>query len=254
MNDPSPSGRPPRTRALVWIVVVIATIATIAVVIVFAGGDRSTSSSTTADGGARPAGDGSGSPTTQQYGSHGMEPEVVTPATVGRLGPGPAVGETFGGSFGLNVCGRFLEPPAAASDAESGMSTDGSGRFQVTPPDADSAGHEADLDELMDLIGVDLETGRVTFPVSTVPAQFQINNTSMAVAGATFGADAKCGDVETVVQVWVYSADAVRTGEDVLAVEVDPGDTPMAQDGMAFVVTVTPESSLPTLPPAALNR
>lgn len=258
MTDPPPSDRPTRTRALVWALVVVATIATIAVVVVFAGDDEPTSApvgtpSSTTHGGAG-HGDDTGSSTTQQYGSHGMAPEVVTPARVGRLGPGPAVGETFTGSFGLNVCGRFLEPPAAATDAESGMSTDGTGRFQVTPPDADAAGHEADVDELMELIGVDLSTGRVTFPATTTPAQFQINNTSMAVAGATFGPDTRCGDVDTVVQVWVYSDDAVRTGEGVMAVEVDPEDTPIAQDGMALVVTVTPESSLPTLPPSALNR
>ena len=98
MTDPSPSDRPTRTRTLVWALVVVATIATIAVVVVFAGDDEPTSApvgtpSSTTHGGAGHS-DDTGSSTTQQYGSHGMAPEVVTPARVGRLGPGPAVGPT----------------------------------------------------------------------------------------------------------------------------------------------------------------
>ena len=231
-------------------VLVVATVATLALVAGSCGSDDS--DSTAAGSSATGADAAGGTETSQAYGSHGMAPEVVTPAEVGALGPGPEVGQTFTGSFGLNVCGRFLDPPAASSSTATGVSTDGSGAFTVTPPDDATAGERATIGELLDLIGVDLSTGSVTFPATASPAQIEVATASLAVAGATFDEDATCGDVATTVQLWVYSADAVATGEDVRAVEVDPQNTPIAQDGMAFVVTVTPESSLPTLPPSAL--
>jgi hypothetical protein len=193
--------------------------------------------------------DGSG-----KYGSHGMAPKVVTAKQVAELGGGPAVGTTFNGTIGLNVCGRFLDPPVATTSAANGMSTDGTGRFTVTPPDKSAAGHSATINELLQQSGIQLTSGKVTFPKSTSPAQFQVNKTSIAIAGATFTNDFKCGDTKAKVQLWVYSADAVKTGNDVRAVEVDPQNTPIVEDGMAFVVTVTPESSLPTLPPVAVQR
>lgn len=252
----STSRRVPGPRILVPVVMVVATVATLALVAGSCGSDDPTKdaaaeSTTTAHGSGH--GDSGSSDGTQAYGSHGMAPEVVTPAELAELGPGPAVGQTFAGSFGLNVCGRFLDPPATASSAATGVSTDGSGRFTVAPPDDSTAGENATIDELLDLIGVQLSTGSVTFPATTEPAQIQVATASLGIAGATFGDDFECGDVATKVQLWVYSADAVATGEDVRAVEVDPQDTPIAQDGMAFVVTVTPESSLPTLPPSALQ-
>lgn len=238
-----------------------ATVATFAIVVGSCGSSDDSSSTTTTSSTAAPAshGDhGSGSADTSadgsgKYGSHGMAPTVVTPEQVAALGPGPSVGSTFKGTFGLNVCGRFLNPPPAASSGATGMSTDGNGRFTVTPPDEGTAGHKATIGELMTLIGVELSSGSVTFPASTTPAQFPVNKASVTVAGATFDNKSKCGDTAAKVQLWIYTADAVQTGNDVRAVEVDPQNTPIIEDGMAFVVTVTPESSLPTLPPVALQ-
>lgn len=247
------------------LVLVTATLATLAIVVNSCGGSddaspRSTTSTTASAAGAGHGGhdegpkESDGSDGSGKYGSHGMAPTVMTAKQVAELGSGPAVGTTFNGTIGLNVCGRFLEPPAAASSAANGMSADGTGRFTVTPPDESAAGHRATIDELLQLSGVKLTSGSVTFPESTSPAQFQVNKTSIAIAGATFTNDSKCGDTKAKVQLWVYSADAVKTGNDVRAVEVDPQNTPIVEDGMAFVVTVTPESSLPTLPPVAVQR
>ena len=247
-----------RPRILAPLLLVVATVATLALVAGSCGSDDSSAadSSVTSASDPHASGHGDGAASSDgstAYGSHGMAPKVVTPSEVGDLGPGPSVGQTFTGSLGLNVCGRFLDPPAAASSATTGVSTDGSGRFTVAPPDLATAGEDATIGELLDLIGVDLSAGSVTFPATTEPAQIQVATASLGIAGATFGEDFTCGDVATKVQLWVYSADAVATGQDVRAVEVDPQDTPIAQDGMAFVVTVTPESSLPTLPPSALQ-
>ena len=234
-----------------------ATVVTLAIVAGSCGGSDETASSTTATTSSSSGHSGHGSSAddgSTKYGSHGMAPTVVTPEQVAALGAGPSTGATFNGTLGLNVCGRFLNPPAAASSATTGMSTDGSGRFSVTPPNDAVAGHHATVEELLALVGVELSSRSVTFPASTTPAQFPVNKASVAVAGATFDNDFKCGDTAAKVQLWVYSADAVATGNEVRAVEVDPQNTPIVEDGMAFVVTVTPESSLPTLPPVALQR
>lgn len=261
MSNASPSGRAFARRAFTPLLLVAATVATLAIVAGSCGGsdDSSSGSTTGSTTTTTPTGHGghsnesSGEDGSGKYGSHGMAPTVVTPKQVAALGPGPSVGATFNGTFGLNVCGRFLNPPAAASSATTGMSTDGSGRFAVTPPNDGTAAHHATIGELMTLIGVELSSGSVTFPASTTPAQFPVNKASVAVAGATFDNDYKCGDTAAKVQLWVYTADAVQTGNDVRAVEVDPQNTPIVEDGMAFVLTVTPESSLPTLPPVALQ-
>jgi len=191
-----------------------------------------------------------------QYGSHGMEPEVASVAQIGELGPGPAVGQTFQGHIGLNVCGRFLDPPPESTpsdgSASSGFTTDGKGDFSVSPPTEAVAGHQATIGELAAQAGIRLSSGKVTFAPTTTPAQIDIAGVSMAIAGATFDDATRCGDVETEIQLWVYPASGVATGDGVRAVVEDPQHTPVVEDGMAFVIAVMPESSLPTLPPSAL--
>lgn len=254
VSNPTPPDDSRRRASLPILlgVAVLATISVAGLIFVSCQGDDEPSSASTTTSSAHSAHgeDDTGSGSTA-YGSHGMDPEVVTIDELAALGQGPAVGERFSGSFGLNVCGRFLDPPAAAASPD-GWSIDDAGHFSVTPTDDANAGHAATIGDLMDLIGVTLSTGEVTFPDSTSPAQFQVATASVAVAGATFGPQSKCGDIDAKVQLWVYDANAVATGEDVRAVEVDPQDAPIIEDGMAFVVTVTPESSLPTLPPSAL--
>ena len=253
-NTTPPDGSPRRASLPILLgVAVLATISVAVLIFVSCQGDDEPSSASTTTSSAHSA---HGKDDTDSggtaYGSHGMAPTVVTAEQVGELGPGPQLGERFVGTFGLNVCGRFLDPPTAGSSPDTGMSTDGAGRFSVTPPDAAHAGANATIGELLDLIGVDLSTGSVTFPESTTPAQFPIGTATAAIAGATFTSESTCGDAPAKVQLWVYDAHAVATGEGVRAVEVDPQLTPIAEDGMAFVVAVTPESSLPTLPPSAI--
>ncbi len=218
-------------------------------------GDATTpapASSTVADHAAHTDGSAGGS----QYGSHGMEPEVATVSQIAELGPGPSVGETFRGHIGLNVCGRFLDPPPAstASDGSgsSGFTTDGRGDFAVSPPTEAVAGHDATIGELASQAGIRLSSGKVTFAPTTTPAQIDIAGASTAIAGASFDESTRCGDVETEIQLWVYPASGVATGDGVRAVVIDPQDAPVVEDGMAFVIAVMPESSLPTLPPSAL--
>jgi hypothetical protein len=54
------------------------------------------------------------------------------------------------------------------------------------------------------------------------------------------------------VQLWIYDREAVDTGDGVLQVVTDPEDVAVVEDGMAFVIALSPTSSLPTLPPSAL--
>lgn len=215
-------------------------------------GSGSTATTTTAVSGHSTHGDDDGS----AYGSHGMEPEVATVEQVRELGPGPRVGETFRGHIGLNVCGRFLEPPPPSTpsdgSASSGFITDGRGDYTLTPPTEPVSGHRATIGELASQSGIELSSGKVTFAGSTTPAQIDVAGGTTEIAGATFDDTARCGDVDAQVQLWIYPASGVATGDGVRAVVVDPQDAPVVEDGMAFVIAVTPESSLPTLPPSAL--
>ena len=114
--------------------------------------------------------DGGGS--ADGYGSS-MAAETVSVADIAELGPGPRVGETWTGQIGLNVCGRFLEPPAAAGQAGTGMGTDGTGTFTVAPTTEDTAGHAATVGALARQLGLSLGTGTVTFPASTTPVSIE---------------------------------------------------------------------------------
>ncbi len=240
-------------RVLTPLLLVVATVATLAVLAGACGGDEPATGSGAGE---------SGSTTESTAADHadgahsGMEPELTSVAELSALGPGPAVGDTFHGHIGLNVCGRFLAPPAASTpddgSATSGVTTDGQGTFTVTPPTEAVAGHHATIGTIAAQAGIELGTGSVTFPASTDPAQIDVGGTSVAVAGRTFGPDFTCGGTPTEVQLWVYTADAVESGDPVRNVVEDPADAPIVEDGMAFVIAVTPESSLPTLPPSAI--
>jgi hypothetical protein len=229
---------------------VLAVVASVALVAASCGGDDG-------DAAGPAPGEHGGHGDDAAYGAHsGMEPEVTTVAELSALGPGPAAGETFRGHLGLNVCGRFLAPPAASGpedgSAASGITTDGGGSFTVTPPTDDVAGAHATIGALASQAGIELGSGTVGFPATTSPGQIDVGGTSIAVAGRTFGDGVACGSTPAEVQLWVYTADAVRTGDAVRTVLVDPQDAPIVEDGMAFVIAVTPESSLPTLPPSAI--
>ncbi|MFZ4516839.1 MAG: hypothetical protein ACOYOP_00500 [Microthrixaceae bacterium] len=197
-------------------------------------------------------GDASGHGGHSQYGS-AMAPAVVSTQDVAKLGPGPQVGQTFSGNLGLNVCGRFLEPPVPAAPV-GGATVDGAGRFTVAPTSAAEAGHAATVGELARAAGIDLATGSVSLPTTTKPGQVDLGSlgSPVATAGRTLRSGDPCGKDRGTVQLWVYSKDAVDTGKDVRMVVTDPERTPVVEDGMAFVIAFSPESSLPTLPPSVL--
>jgi hypothetical protein len=183
-----------------------------------------------------------------------MTPRTVSVADVAALGPGPAIGDRWSGELGLNVCGRFLEPPAAVDPPVAGVSTPGDGSFSFAPAaGSDAVGPAATLGTLLAAAGVEAGTGSMTLPPGTRPDSIELTADALIpVAGATFRTGERCGDVPAEVQLWVYSPDAVRTGSDVRIVVTDPEDVPVALDGMAFVLAFAPASSLPTLPPSAL--
>ncbi len=186
------------------------------------------------------------------YGSS-MSPEVVSVADVTELGPGPQVGQRFNGNLGLNVCGRFLEPPAPVAPV-GGATVDGAGRFTLAPATEAEAGHAATVGEVAAAAGVDLATGAVTLPPSTRPGQVDLGSRGapVEVAGRTLRSGDRCGEDRATVQLWVYTRDAVDTGRNVRLVVTDPERTPVVEDGMAFVIAFSAESSLPTLPPSVL--
>jgi hypothetical protein len=185
------------------------------------------------------------------YGSS-MGPETVSASDVADLGPGPEVGDTWSGDVGLNVCGRFLDPPAAVGPPVAGFSTDGSGRFTLSPTAADESGHAATVEHLAALVGITVGTGTMTLPPSTTPAQVDLDEGPVTVAGSTMVTGQDCGPAQATVQLWIYTPDAAASGEDVRVVVTDPQDVPVVEDGMTFVFALAPTSSLPTLPPSAL--
>lgn len=195
---------------------------------------------------------GSGGADASGYGSS-MAPETVSVADVAELGPGPSVGDTWTGHLGLNVCGRFLDPPAASTTPVAGFSTDGTGAFTVTPASEEDAGEAATVGDLASLVGVDVSTGALTLPSGTTPAQVELDPGPVQVAGATFSTGDSCGGTPASVQLWIYTPEAAATGEDVRVVVTDPEDVPIAVDGMVMVLALAPASSLPTLPPSALG-
>jgi len=209
------------------------------------GGDdepAATSTSTTATAG----GDHSGHGTS---GNMGIEPGTV--ADVAALGAGPRVGDRWEVPVGLNICGRFVDAPAGGP--VDGVTAAAGAKAIVEPTDDATSGHGATLGSYAAAAGVTLSTGRIELPSGIVPAEIEVEDTDVSLDGASFSTGDRCGSTAAEVQVWVYSAEAVASGEGILTVVEDPEQVPFAQEGMALVIALTPESSLPTLPPSALG-
>lgn len=186
-----------------------------------------------------------------------MEPPTFSVEDVAALGPGPRVGDRWKGLLGLNVCGRFLEPPTAATPASGGFSTAGNGTFELAPGQEADAGHSATVGDLAELVGIEVSTGELRLPSGTQPTSIDLgpagtDDSDVDVAGAVLRTGDACGEsARGEVQLWVYDRAAVDSG-DVVRVVTDPQDVPIVEDGMALVIAFSPESSLPTLPPSAL--
>lgn len=191
-----------------------------------------------------------GSPTTarSEHGSH-MAPPQVKVSQVVRSGSGPAVGDDWRAWIALNVCGQFLEPTAA--EPVRGIRPLADGTVEISPRDPADAGADAVIGSYVEAVSAQLSTGSLTLPDDVEPAAIEVRGTPVDVAGRTFTDGDECGDVPGKVAVWVYSPEAVRTGNGLVTVVEDPQNVPFIADGMAIVITFTPESSLPTLPPAA---
>lgn len=166
-----------------------------------------------------------------------------------RSGSGPAVGDQWHAWVALNVCGQYLEPVEA--EPVRGIRPLGDGTVEIAPLDADDAGANAVVGSYVEAISAKLETGSLTLPDHVQPPEIEVRGTEVELSGRTFTDGDRCGDVKGKVAVWVYSPEAVRTGNGLVTVVEDPHDVPFIADGMAIVVTFTPESSLPTLPPSA---
>jgi hypothetical protein len=206
--------------------------------------------------GAADAAEAAGSDDPSPYGSgqHGIGAEVVSVDDVAALGDGAAVGDSWRVWTGLNVCGQYLDPVPATSEAE-GLTLSAAGVLDVAPVAGGPTGHEITVADLLELQGITASTGEISFPGSQRPQEVEMAGTTIAVAGRTLRTGDECGGAEgnrAQVQVWYYTPDAVESGRGVLSVVTDPQDVPIVADGSAVVVTLSPESSLPTLPPAAL--
>ena len=176
----------------------------------------------------------------------------ATPSQVAELGPGPSAGETWSIPIGWNVCGQFLEPLPLLDAAVAGpLRMTPTGTVEISPVDEDAP--TPTVGDLAEAVGVELSPGSLSMPANTVPDELDSTDPATPVAGRSFANGDPCGDTTGTVQVWVYSADAVESGDGIQVVVADPQDVPFAQEGMAVVVTFTPESSLPTLPPSALG-
>lgn len=210
------------------------------------GDDEPAATSTTTTAAAAEGGDHSGHGT-----SGNMGIEAGTVADVAALGAGPEVGDRWEIPVGLNICGRFVEAPTGGP--VDGVSAAPGAKAVVEPTDEATAGHGATLGSYAAAAGVTLSTGRIELPDGIVPSEIEVEDTDVALDGAEFSTGDRCGSTAAEVQVWVYSTDAVTTGEGILTIVEDPERVPFVQEGMAVVIALTPESSLPTLPPSALD-
>lgn len=183
--------------------------------------------------------------------AHGMDIEIGTVDDVAALGAGPSVGERWEIPIGVNVCGRFIETPS--SDPVGGVAAGEGATAVVEPVDEASSGHGATLGDYAESAGISLSTGEIGLPTGIVPPVIEVTGTDVPLDGATFRTGDLCGENRGEVQVWVYSADAVQTGRGLLTVVTDPERIPFVEEGMALVLAFAPESSLPTLPPSALD-
>lgn len=211
------------------------------------GGDDAASPSTTASTSAP-----TGSDEPEYGGGHGAHNMGIEPGTVedvAALGPGPSVGDRWEIPVGLNVCGRFIEAPTGGPVG--GVTSAAGGTAVIEPVEGSDA---PTLGDYAEAAGVTLRTGEIGLPSGVVPNAIELGEEDLSLDGATFRTGEECGTTRAEVQVWVYSAEDVSTGERVLTVTTDPQEVPFVEDGMALVIAFTPESSLPTLPPSAQIR
>ncbi|MGB6057363.1 MAG: hypothetical protein WBF71_03795 [Microthrixaceae bacterium] len=186
----------------------------------------------------------------QQYGGV-HAPPVVNVDEVAKFGDGPDVGDTWTASIAVNVCGRFLDPlPGVATN---GLTPQPNGTIQLSPRTKAESGLSLTLADYSMAVGLDLKTGELSLPDTVTPSEIPVRDTNVPLAGKTFKDGADCGGTKANVVVWVYSAEAVETGEGLVTVVEDPQDIPFPTDGMAMVITLSPESSLPTLPPSVVQ-
>ncbi len=180
-----------------------------------------------------------------QFGSS-MGVSRVDVAAVEALGDGPGPGGEWSVPMGVSICGRFVDVPVG--EAVDGVVGD-AGVATVTGSDA---GAVPTVGDYAASVGIELEAGRLTLPSGVTPPELDNTDPPTPVAGATFRTGDTCGDTTAEVQVWVYSEEAARTGDGIMVVTQNPGAIPFAEDGMAMVIALSPESSLPTLPPSAM--
>lgn len=187
-----------------------------------------------------------------EYGGHSAHNMGIEPGTVddvAALGPGPKVGDRWEVPVGLDICGRFIE---GQTGGPVGGVTAASGSIAVVEPVDGS--HAPTVGDYAEASGITLRTGEIRLPNGVAPDAIELGGDDVPLAGETFRTGDECGTTPAEVQVWVYSADAARTGEGILVVTEDPERVPFVQEGMALVIAFTPESSLPTLPPSAQIR
>ncbi len=200
------------------------------------------------DSGSEDAGGTSSTSTTaaSQFGSS-MGVEDVEAGSIAELGDGPAAGETWTVPVGLSICGRFIEP---LTGTHGGVTAQADGTVTVTG----GGDGTPTVGDLAEATGILLEPGSITMPSNAVPAELDSTDPPTPVAGSTLVDGDSCGVSDGAVEVWVYSAAATETGDGIKVVTDDPAAVPFAEEGMSIVVAFAPESSLPTLPPAAIAR
>lgn len=229
---PTPRTSPVRRRTLI----VFSTLALLALGACSGSDDADeTDGSTAASSTTEPA---------SQFGSS-MGVTRVDVAEVAALGDGPAPGEEWSVPMGVSICGRFIDLPDG--EPVNGVRGD-AGAATVTGTD------DATMPTVGDYatsVGIELEAGRLSLPNDVTPPELDNTDPPTPVAGATFRTGDTCGDTTAEVQVWVYSEEAARTGDGIMVVTQNPAAVPYAEDGMAMVIALSPESSLPTLPPSA---
>lgn len=160
------------------------------------------------------------------------------------------MGDRWTASIGINVCGRFLDPLPGL--ANKGLIVQPTGEVEIAPQTEEEAGLSLTLGDYASSVGLKLSTGELGLPAGISPSEIPVGDDNIALGGKTFYDGATCGGTKANVVVWVYPADAVDTGKGLVIVTKNPQDIPFPTDGMAMVITLSPESSLPTLPPSAV--
>ncbi|MCB0952480.1 MAG: hypothetical protein H6517_00915 [Microthrixaceae bacterium] len=180
-----------------------------------------------------------------------LAPETVLPEDIAALGDGPQPGEQFDVFLGVNVCGRFLEMPSVSGP--SGVDVDAAGVVSIAPQPGGPAGHDITVADITDALDISLTTAELGFGPSWDPATATIGTDDTPLAGLDLVTGGSCGTERAEVQLWYYTAEAADSGDRVRMLVTDPQDAPIVSDGAALTIAFAPESSLPTLPPSALN-